>query len=192
VPPATILPDPSCLKLLELSADTSSITATVTTSATTAPCPVCHRSSAHVHSRSTRHLADLPWQGVAMRLVLHVRKFCCDNPVCARQIFTERLPGVVATYGRRTLRLEAWLSTIGFALGGEAGARLLRALGLGASAVSADRLLVRIRRFPLAASPPVRVLGVDDFGATRSCMCSCKDSRKEALTWSSASSALPG
>jgi transposase len=168
VPPATILPDPSCLKLLELSAETSSVTATVTTTATTAPCPVCHRSSAHVHSRYTRHLADLPWQGVAMRLVLHVRKFCCDNPVCARQIFTERLPGVVAAYGRRTLRLEAWLSTIGFALGGEAGARLLRALGRGASAVSADRLLVRIRRFPLAASPPVRVLSVDDFALRRS------------------------
>jgi hypothetical protein len=127
-----------------------------------------------------------------MRLVLHVRKFCCDNPVCARQIFTERLPGVVAAYGRRTLRLEAWLSTIGFALGGEAGARLLRALGLGASAVSADRLLVRIRRFPLAASPPVRVLSVDDFGATRSRRGSCTAFERRNRTWSSASSTPPG
>lgn len=76
-PLATILPDPSCLKLLELKADTSSITATVTTTAPTASCPVCQRSSTHAHSRDARHLADLPWQGVAVRLVLHVRKFFC-------------------------------------------------------------------------------------------------------------------
>lgn len=95
-PLATILPDPSCLKLLELKADTSSITATVTTTAPTASCPVCQRSSTHAHSRDARHLADLPWQGVAVRLVLQVRKFFCNNPACARQIFTERLPGSAA------------------------------------------------------------------------------------------------
>lgn len=163
----TILPDPSCLKLLGLSADTSTITATVTTIATRASCPVCQRTSAHVHSRYTRRLADLPWHGVAMQLVLHVRKFFCDNPTCERQIFTERLPSVVAAYGRRTRRLEEWLIPIGFALGGEAGARLLRALGLGMSAVGADQLLVRIRRFPVVAPPPVRVLSVDDFALRR-------------------------
>lgn len=76
-----------------------------------------------------------------MRLVLHVRKFFCDNLRCERQIFTERLASVAAAYGRRTRRLEAWLIPIGFALGGEAGSRLLRALGLGTNAVSADQLL---------------------------------------------------
>ncbi|HEV2459572.1 MAG TPA: ISL3 family transposase [Ktedonobacterales bacterium] len=167
-PPATILPDPSCLKLLALSADSSSITVTVTTTATRASCPVCQRSSTHVHSRSTRQLTDLPWQGIPVRLVLHVRKFFCHTPSCERQIFTERVPGVVAAYGRRTQRLETWLTTIGFALGGEAGARLLRALGLGLSALSADRLLMRIRRFPVAAPQPVRVLSVDDFALQRS------------------------
>ncbi len=167
MPLATILPDPACLKLLELSADTNCIIATMTTTATAASCPGCEQPSTHLHSRYIRRLADLPWQGVAMRLVLHVRKFFCDTPACERQIFTERLPSVVATYGRRTLRLETWLTTIGFALGGEAGARLLRALGLGASTVSADRLLTRIRRFPFAPPPPVRVLSVADFALRR-------------------------
>ncbi len=102
MPSASILPDPSCLELLALSADTSTITATVTSTTTTASCPVCQRSSTHVHSRYTRRLADLPWHGVAMRLMLHVRKFFCDNHMCERQIFTERLPSVVAAYGRLT------------------------------------------------------------------------------------------
>ena len=95
MPPTTILPDPSYLKLLGPSADTSTITATVPSSATRASCPVCQRSSAHVHSRYIRRLSDLPWHGVTMQLVLQVRKFFCDNPTCERQIFTERLPSVV-------------------------------------------------------------------------------------------------
>jgi len=168
VPPATLLPDPTQLHLLGLTADGATITAHTIATASTSPCPLCGQPSARVHSRYPRTLADLPWLGVAMRLELRVRKFFCDNPACERLIFTERLPGVAATYGRRTLRLEAWLTRIGFALGGEAGARLLRALGLGTSAVSADRLLMRIRRFPSAAPQPVRVLSVDDFALRRS------------------------
>jgi hypothetical protein len=35
-------------------------------------------------------------------------------------------------------------------------------------------------------------VGVDGWGATRSCICSCKNSRKEDLTWGSALSVLPG
>jgi hypothetical protein len=52
-------------------------------------------------------------------------------------------------------------------------------------------LLRLMRRSPAPFFPSPHVLGRDDFGATRSYMSSCKDSRKEALTWSSASSALP-
>jgi transposase len=111
-----------------------------------------------------RQLADLPWLGVAMRLELQVRKFFCQNPACPRRIFTERLPGVAAPYSRHTARLENWLSAVSFALGGEAGARLLRVLGL---ASSPDRLLVRIRRAALGGSAAPRVLGVDDFALRR-------------------------
>lgn len=66
---------------------------------------------------------------------------------------------------RRTLRLGHALELVALALGGEAGARLARALGL-APAVSADtllRVLARPERAPTPDAPPVRVLGVDDW-----------------------------
>jgi transposase len=107
-----------------------------------------------------RRPADLPWHGVAMRLELHVRRFFCDTPDCRQAIFTERLPGVLAPYARRTDRLAAWFRAVAFALGGEAGARLLISLGLTASP---DTLLACIRALPLPAASTPRVLGVDDW-----------------------------
>lgn len=91
-------------------------------------------------SRYVRRIADLPWHGVAVKLELHTRRFCCQNGPCTQRIFCERLPRVVAHYARKTVRLNAALEPIGFALGGEAGARLARGLGL---TVSTDTLLRR-------------------------------------------------
>jgi transposase len=164
VPPATILPDPTRLHLLGLTADATSITATVRTTATTARCPLCEQPSTHVHSRYTRQLADLPWHGVALRLVLHTRKFFCEVPSCPRRVFTERLPGVVAPYARRTLRLEDWFVVVGFAAGGVGGARVLQALGLSATPAL---VVARLRAYRAPASPTPRVLGVDDFAFRR-------------------------
>lgn len=160
----TILPDPTRLHLLRLTADAMSITATVVTTATSACCPLCDQPSSHVHSHYTRRLADLPWHGIAMQLVLHVRKFFCDNAACARRVFTERLPEVVAPYARRTLRLEHWFTVVGFAAGGAAGARLLRALGLVATPAM---VVARLRAYRYAQSATPRVVGVDDFAFRR-------------------------
>ncbi len=165
MPSATILPDPTCLHLLGLTADATCITATVRTTATAARCPLCERPCAHVHSRYTRRqLADLPWHGVAMRLVLHVRKFFCETPSCPRRVFTERLPSVVAPYARRTLRLEDWFVVVGFAAGGVGGARILQALGLSATPAL---VVARLRAYVAPAGPTPRVLGVDDFAFRR-------------------------
>ena len=68
--------------------------------------------------------------GWAVRLEVHTRRFFCLNLTCPRQIFTERLPNVVAPYARRTNRLTDVLTLIGFALGGEAGKRLVDGMGL--------------------------------------------------------------
>jgi hypothetical protein len=57
--------------------------------------------------------------------------------------------------------------------------------------VSVHTLLRLLRRSPVPDAPPPRVLGVDDWCATRSCICSCRNSRKEDLTWGSAPSAEP-
>jgi len=160
----TLLPDPTCLHLNLLDASKTAITAVVTTTAKEAVCPLCQRCSARIHSRYVRAVADLPWMGCAVRLELHVRRFFCPNPECTRQIFTERLPNVVAPSARRTMRLTDVFTLIGFALGGEAGKRLVAGMGL---VTSPDTLLRLIRAQPEEQAPTPRVLGVDDFSFCR-------------------------
>ncbi len=135
-----------------------------TTTAQEAACPLCHKRSARIHSRYVRQVADLPWMGCAVRLQLHVRRFFCPNPQCARQIFTERLPSVVDPYARRTTRLTDVFALIGFALGGEEGSRLVKGMGL---ATSPDTLLRLIRGQAESQMSTPRVLGVDDFSFCR-------------------------
>jgi len=92
----TLLPDPRRLHLVRLEALPHSLTALVETISKEAECPVCQNFSEKVHSRYVRCAADLPWMGWAVRLELHTRRFFCLNRDCVRQIFTERLPTVIA------------------------------------------------------------------------------------------------
>jgi transposase len=160
----TLLPDPSCLQLMRLEADEQSLVAIVETNVSEALCPLCQCRSESIHSRYTRVVADLPWAGWAVRLELHVRRFFCQNKECKRRIFTERLPGVVAPYARRTMRLTDLLTLIGFGMGGEAGNCLVERMGLEASP---ETLLGLVRKAEERQVPTPRVLGVDDFSFCR-------------------------
>ena len=111
-----------------------------------------------------RLVADLPWAGWAVRLELHVRRFFCQNQACPRRIFVERLPGIVPPSARRTTRLTDLLTLIGFALGGEAGNRLVERMGLETTPATLLRL---IRTQTERQVPTPRVLGVDDFSFCR-------------------------
>jgi transposase len=71
---------------------------------------------------------------------------------------------VVVHYARKTVRLNVALELIGFAVGGEAGARLARELGL---IVSPDTLLRRLRQASQKESTTPRIIGVDDFAFRR-------------------------
>jgi transposase len=113
----TILPDHASLHLVRLEADEHFILAVVATTSSEAVCPLCQSRSESIHSRYVRCVADLPWAGWAVRLELHVRRFFCQNKECMRQIFTERVPSVVAPYARRTTRLTELFTLIGFADG---------------------------------------------------------------------------
>lgn len=99
-----------------------------------------------------------------MRLRLGFRRWFCDAPACPRRIFTERFPGVVHRYARRTDRLATILRRLGLALGGEAGARLATELGL---VVSPDTLLRQLKQAAPSSGPAPRVLGVVDFAFRR-------------------------
>jgi transposase len=65
-----------------------------------------------------------------------------------RQIFTERVPSVVAPYAR----LTDLFTLIGFALGGEAGKRLVVGIGLSTSPDTLLRL-IRIQQEEQVSTP---------------------------------------
>jgi transposase len=128
------------------------------------PCPLCGSPAQHVQSRYERRLDDLPWHGVAVRLVLRVRRFFCDDECCPRKIFSEPIPAVAPRYARKTARLATALELIGFALGGRAGARAAVALGVD---VDRDTLIRAVRRAPVDHGEVPRIVGVDDFAMRR-------------------------
>jgi transposase len=148
------------LETWQIDATTAQVTLRVQSTQTLVHCPVCRFPTRRIHSRYQRTVADLPWAHYRIVLQLGVRKFFCINGRCTRRVFTERLPGVVAPWARRTARLLAWLAQIAVALGGAAGVRLSRGLGV---AVSCRTLLRVLRRLPLPSFVSPTVLGVDDF-----------------------------
>jgi transposase len=136
----------------------------LTTTAPSACCPLCAAPSATVHSRYQRHLTDLPWGPLSVRIQLTVRKFVCRNAACIRRIFTERLPALVAVSARRTCRLVAALQAIGLALGGNAGARLAARLRLPTSPAALLRL---VRAALVPHTPVLQAIGVDEWAWRR-------------------------
>ena len=160
----TLLPKSSGLRLEDTFIDTDTISLTLASTSLPATCPVCSHKTARLHSHYGRTVADLPWSGRRVQLFLNVRKFRCPRKGCPRRVFTERLPSVVKSYARKTVRLHEILELVGFALGGEAGARLIRRLGM---AASPSTLLRYIRRTAAAAYQAPHVIGVDDFALRR-------------------------
>ena len=156
----TILAAHNLLKIEKISFCSDEVRLVVKTRLLKATCPSCGWRSDKAHSRYRRFLADLPWEGVAVKLVLSVRKFFCLNPDCRRRIFCERLPGLTAPYAHKTLRFNELLTRLGIALGGRPGARLASGIGI---KIGRDALLARVRCAQTAQSNTVRVLGVDDF-----------------------------
>jgi transposase len=148
-----LLPKVPGLKLENTAIDAESVEFTLTSTSLPVTCPACKKQTARLHSHYGRAVADLPWGGRHVRLVLNVRKFRCPHKECSRRVFTERLLDLVAPYARKTVRLHEVLELVGFALGGNAGARL----GMGASSTT---LLRYIRGAEIAAHLVPEVIGV--------------------------------
>jgi transposase len=161
------IPDPVILPTLcinQLKREDNTVMVHADTGSASARCPWCHQLSRRVHSRYHRTLADLPWAGQQVYWRVAVRKFYCTNGHCSRKVFAERLDEVARAYGRRTVRQQQALESIGFALGGEAGSRLAIQLGF---PVSPDTLLRQVRQAPESTLVPPAVLGVDDWAWKR-------------------------
>ena len=129
-----------------------------------ATCPECAHPSSRIHSRYRRTLADLPWSGRLVRLVVQVSRFFCTHPECARKTFAEPIPALAERSARRTTRLTEVLQHLGLALGGEAASRLTTILGMGCSPATLLRLL---RRLPDEPIDPPRVVSLDDWAWRR-------------------------
>ena len=91
---------------------------------------LCSKKSNKVYSRYERSLADLPISGSIVKLKLLSRRYFCDNTVCSRIIFTERLIKGILPYGRRLTRARALISKIALELGGNKGANISRFAGV--------------------------------------------------------------
>jgi transposase len=144
----------------EMDAEAGHLIFSVTSTHTTAQCPLCGSPTQRVHSRYERTLADLPCVHFTLTLLVTVSKFFCPNLECHRRIFTERFPAVAAPWARKTARLVKHLQAIGLALGGAAGARLGMQLGYQSCG---STLLNHLQSLPLPQFDVPKVLGVDDF-----------------------------
>jgi transposase len=132
----------------------------VTATAKSAACPRCGTLSDRVHSHYHRIVADLPCQERLLALRLRLRRFRCTQAGCPQTIFCERLPSLLAAHARSTDRLTNCHRAIGFALGGEAGARLAEHLDM---PTSPDTLLRRVKEAADEPAPPPRYVGIDDW-----------------------------
>ena len=126
----TLVADPAAINIRHLISEPQSITVVAQAVQAHAHCPKCQHPSSSLHSHYQRTVADLPWHGVSVRIQLQTRKFRCRNELCMQKVFCERLPKVVDTYARQSIRLNAALTLLAFALGGEAGARAACGLNL--------------------------------------------------------------
>ena len=158
----SLLPSVNLLHLdsYTIGPDELNLTLNLSSTQTTAKCPVCGGLTARIHSRYERTLADLPCMHLSLKLIIQVCKFFCPDEKCHRRVFTERLPEVAAPWARKTVRFIQRLQSVGLALGGAAGARLGSLLGY---ASSGSTLLNHLQRLPFPEVETPRILGVDDF-----------------------------
>jgi transposase len=129
-----------------------------------AVCPQCQHRSSAVHSLYQRTVADLPLAGATLVLHLEVRRFFCRHTTCPQRIFAERFPTLVPVRGRHSRGVCAALRHVGMAVGGRAGVRLTRALGMPGSYRTIVRL-VHGAPFPPLKVP--RVIGLDEWAWRR-------------------------
>src|SRR5712692_1400150 len=127
---------------------------------TSMPCPECQQPSTRIHGNYQRTVADLPCAGRNVLFLLTVRKFVCSTSTCPHKIFTERLPGLVESYGRMTTRLIALVQSLGLVAGGQMGTRQAERTGI---ATTPSTLLRHLMQLPAPVTRAVRVLGLDDF-----------------------------
>jgi len=159
-----ILPDESKLCVNNVQIINRTMTISVSSADQKGVCPHCQAISQRVHSCYQRQPNDLPFAEYNVRLDMLVRRFFCDNDRCETKTFAEGISKFIKPYARRTNRLANQQQQVAFALGGNAGSRLLTILGM---PVSHDTLIRLIRKVSEPEIHTPRVLGVDDWAKSK-------------------------
>ncbi len=102
----TLLPDLPGFSIEQITLSGGVITVLAQSRTVSASCPTCAQLSSRIHSRYQRKLADLPWSGRTVRLLVQVRRFFCERLTCPRKTFAEAIPALAERYARRTIRLK--------------------------------------------------------------------------------------
>jgi transposase len=155
----SLLPSPR-LRLKSIDIQSERVAACTSTESGSAECPLCSQLSTRLHSTYQRVLQDLPLQGKVVELRIQVRRFRCQNKECRRKTFVEQVPGVTVKRARQTERFAETIRVVGYALGGEAGCRLAKRIGM---SVSADTVLRRVTQSAIHIAGEPRRIGVDDW-----------------------------
>jgi len=155
---------PDGLEVAETSVTGQVLTLALVATAPTAGCPLCGHASLHIRSSYTRHVADVPYAGRQVQLILRVRKFRCDTTNCPRRVFAERLTPFIEPWARMTTRLSQTIEAIGLATCGELGARFAPRLGI---VTSPTTILRRTMTLPADPAEQVSQLGIDDWSFRR-------------------------
>ena len=149
--PSSLFALPDGLEVASTSVTGHVLTISLVATATTAMCPLCVHAATHIRSYYTRQVADVPYAGRQVQLLLQVRKFRCDTTDCPRRVFAERLAPFIEPCARMTTRLSKTIEAIGLATCGELGARFAPRLGI----VTSPTTILR-RTMALPTCPPER------------------------------------
>jgi transposase len=159
-----VLALPDGLEVTGIQASDKVLTLTAISIQTSPCCPLCGAPAKRLHSRYTRHIADLPCAGQHVRLLMQVRKYFCDVPTCVRKISAERLTPFIEPRARVTRRLYQIVQIIGLATGGRLGIRVTDRLGI---QTSRRTILRRIMALPSLRVEQMSQLGIADFSFKR-------------------------
>ena len=159
-----LLPHLDALNIEKIERSDSGLRLWASVRSSSATCLSCGTASERVHGRYCRELADVAIAGVAVGILLRVRRFVCGNARCMVRTFVKQVDGLARRRLRSTDGLRQTFTQIGLALAGRAGARLAAVLGM---ATSRSTLLRLVRGLPDPPESLVTVLGVDDFAIRR-------------------------
>jgi len=127
-------------------------------------CPHCGQHSKTVRSRYIRKLMDLPASGYSLRILLQVRRFCCENAQCIKKIFSEQYPSYALPYARRTLATTVYLQKILLEISARKGAYITEAIHLPVSASTCLRIVGSLK---IPIEEDIDIVGIDDWASRK-------------------------